>query len=402
MKNSLGRFLINFILVIFVFTPLITSAQSRGLFNFLQNIAIYQQQRRTNQRQAQPAQKSVPSGITRNTVRIYCVEGLTEDECEKARQLIEDFDVKIDLRTYTDESKFHIDSKTKKRDDFLIEILDTNKKRVGNVFGFNRDKIDNIPILLQKNFTLPSFQPLPPFLKDDFLRDVTVAIEIKNSNKTVFAGGVSIGCYPIKDGSFECFVLTAEHVVDDDRSTGVLKFFKQNKLNGVYSFKIIGRDASKDLALLKVVTDKEFPSIDRIAPPDYELENYDRIIQVGYTEGKTPAQIFAAKNYYNRGMRHKLSFDHGEELNKFIECNRLPTEGESGGPLFSRDGRLIGIASFREEVGENVVGLKIVGPGKAVEGKIHSCGVFASYQSIYRFFEQFKNTPYEFLLKKFK
>jgi len=75
----------------------------------------------------------------------------------------------------------------------------------------------------------------------------------------------------------------------------------------------------------------------RVAPPDEKILKGTPVISVGCSNGEKPTLQSLRVTALNR----YLGADN-------IECSGMPAEGRSGGGLFARDGRLIGVCTARD------------------------------------------------------
>jgi len=127
------------------------------------------------------------------------------------------------------------------------------------------------------------------------------------------------------------YVVTNNHVVGT--ATQISVTLNDGK---TYKAKLIGRDARTDLALLKIADDHSFPYV-QWGDSD-KAEVGDWVIAVGNPfglGGTVTAGIISARG---RDL-HEGPYD------SFLQTDAAINRGNSGGPMFNMDGRVIGINS---------------------------------------------------------
>ncbi len=137
--------------------------------------------------------------------------------------------------------------------------------------------------------------------------------------------------------SADGYIITNNHVVEGaDEVTVILN----NKKSLVA--KVIGNDASTDLALLKV-NESNLPFVQFGNSDDVKLGQW--VLAVGYPltlETTVTAGIVSAK-YRNIGVNQKRG--NGSAIESFIQTDAAVNPGNSGGALVNAKGELIGINS---------------------------------------------------------
>lgn len=125
------------------------------------------------------------------------------------------------------------------------------------------------------------------------------------------------------------YVVTNNHVV-----RGAKKITIALETGEKYQAKVIGRDAKTDLALLKIHSDKPFP-----------------FIQLGDSNGIEPGEwVIAVGDPYGLGgtVTAGIVSARGRDIgdtpyDSFIQVDAPINRGNSGGPLFSQEGKVIGV-----------------------------------------------------------
>lgn len=133
------------------------------------------------------------------------------------------------------------------------------------------------------------------------------------------------------------YIVTNNHVVDGADQVNVVLNNKKT-----YTAKVIGNDASTDLALLKI-NESNLPFISFGNSDDVKLGQW--VLAVGYPltlETTVTAGIVSAK-YRNIGINQSKSGSNAIE--SFIQTDAAVNPGNSGGALVNSRGELIGINS---------------------------------------------------------
>ncbi|HEY7978524.1 MAG TPA: Do family serine endopeptidase [Rhizomicrobium sp.] len=131
-----------------------------------------------------------------------------------------------------------------------------------------------------------------------------------------------------KDG----FIVTNNHVVADGKKITV-KFPDGREFNA----KLIGTDAATDVALLKVKSDKPLPSVE--FGDDRQVRVGDWVIAVG--------NPFGLSNTVTAGIVSSIGRDVGNgPYTDFIQIDAPINRGNSGGPTFNIQGKVIGMNSM--------------------------------------------------------
>ena len=137
------------------------------------------------------------------------------------------------------------------------------------------------------------------------------------------------------------YIITNNHVVSDG-GTGVADEISVTLSNKkTYKAKVIGKDASSDIAVLKI-DGNGFPFMLYGNSDNVKLGQW--VLAVGYPltlETTVTAGIVSAKGR-NIGINGRQS---QTPIESFIQTDAAVNQGNSGGPLVSTDGQLIGINS---------------------------------------------------------
>jgi serine protease Do len=193
---------------------------------------------------------------------------------------------------------------------------------------------------------MPIFPPGSPF--EQFFKDFL------NRNKPGQGGGdnppaarraQSLGSGFIVDAAG--YVVTNNHVIEGADEVSVTL-----QDNTTLKATIVGRDESGDIALLKVKTDKQLPTVD--FGDSGTMRVGDWVLAIGNPfglGGTVTAGIVSARG---RDI-------HQGQYDDFIQTDAAINRGNSGGPLFNMDGQVIGIntAIFSPSGGSIGIGFSI-------------------------------------------
>ncbi len=128
------------------------------------------------------------------------------------------------------------------------------------------------------------------------------------------------------------FIVTNNHVVD-----GATKITVKLPDNREYTAKLVGADAATDIALLKVAPDKPLPTVE--FGDDHRVRVGDWVIAVG--------NPFGLNNTVTAGIVSSIGRNVGAgAYNDFIQIDASINRGNSGGPTFDLQGRVIGMNSM--------------------------------------------------------
>jgi len=126
-------------------------------------------------------------------------------------------------------------------------------------------------------------------------------------------------------------ILTNNHVVDGaDKITVTLSNGK------TYDAKIVGKDPTFDLAIIKIEGSEDFPVIE-MGDSD-EIEVGDWVVAIGNPYGLEHTVTVGVISAKNRSVRaQNVNFD------GFLQTDAAINPGNSGGPLIGLDGKVVGI-----------------------------------------------------------
>jgi len=151
-----------------------------------------------------------------------------------------------------------------------------------------------------------------------------------------------------KDG----FIVTNNHVVENGKKITV-KFPDGRE----FAAKLIGTDPATDVALLKVKGDKPFPSVE--FGDDRQVRVGDWVVAVG--------NPFGLSNTVTAGIVSSIGRDVGNgPYTDFIQIDAPINRGNSGGPTFNIQGKVIGMNSMIFSPSGGSVGIGFAIPASTI------------------------------------
>lgn len=198
---------------------------------------------------------------------------------------------------------------------------------------------------------MPGFPPGSPFddFFEEFFRNMPQQGQPRERKIT------SLGSGFIVDPSG--YVVTNNHVIDEaEKITVILQD------NTELEAKLIGRDTKVDLALLKVESSKPLPAVD-LGDSD-AVRVGDWVVAIGNPfglGGTVTAGIVSAR------ARHIGDNAYGD----YIQTDAAINRGNSGGPMFNLDGKVIGINTFIVSPSGGNVGIGFAVPANLAKTVIH-------------------------------
>jgi S1-C subfamily serine protease len=136
-------------------------------------------------------------------------------------------------------------------------------------------------------------------------------------------------------------VLTNYHVVRSTSSVDVIVAATERR----YSARLLGRDATEDVALLQIEDGSGFDTITRDADP---VEIGDRVVAAGNAGGQGYLTAFSGSivgRERSIRVRGAAPDDPEETLSGLLETDAHAEPGDSGGPLFDDEGEVLGMTT---------------------------------------------------------
>ncbi|RTK93338.1 MAG: Do family serine endopeptidase [Rickettsiales bacterium] len=198
---------------------------------------------------------------------------------------------------------------------------------------------------------LPEILPVDKL--NNFLEQFNVPFsfnELSNSTNTF-----SLGSGVIVDS--EGYIITNDHVV-----AGSDEIFVKLYDNTEMQARIIGSDPKTDLALLKIDAKEKLPRVEFVN--SNQLRVGDVVIAIGNPfgfGGTVTTGIISSKG-------RDLGIDQDELVDDFLQTDAAINTGNSGGPLFNIEGKLIGLNTALPEIsGGTNIGIGFAIPSNTVQ-----------------------------------
>lgn len=134
------------------------------------------------------------------------------------------------------------------------------------------------------------------------------------------------------------YVITNNHVIEGMKSGKVYLYNDE-----AYNFKVVAKDTVRDLALLKVSANRQFPTLQFEDSSNLKLGM--RAIALGSPGGMDFSVTEGIVSGLNRPKVNGV---------KFVQLDMAINPGNSGGPLVNEEGRIIGINTLKSNKYENM------------------------------------------------
>ncbi|MFH1657191.1 MAG: trypsin-like peptidase domain-containing protein [bacterium] len=191
-----------------------------------------------------------------------------------------------------------------------------------------------VSIIITKTTTGDSFEDFHRFFGEGFFEAEPREEEI----------GSGTGFIISRDG----IVLTNKHVVSDQDADYTVLINQGEK----FSAKVLARDPFKDLAVLKIESEREFEPI-KLGDSD-DLQIGQSVIAIGNALGEFSNTISVG---VVSGLRREVVASGGgitEKLENLIQTDAAINRGNSGGPLLNLKGEVIGVNTAMSSDGQNI------------------------------------------------
>jgi len=177
---------------------------------------------------------------------------------------------------------------------------------------------------------------------------VVVRIEVipRNSNVHAYATGIIVD-----EDTKHSYVITSGHVTADAPTGSVVKVSSQGK---TFSAKIVGEDLGCDVSLLETSVPMR---VGRIAIEDIPLKVGQKLIFGGFDAG--------IPQWFDGQFLGYTEFTNSSK--KLLRVSGLVRQGDSGGPIMTSEGVVVGIITGNSE---GVIGPSMTAISKSLAGRV--------------------------------
>ncbi len=200
----------------------------------------------------------------------------------------------------------------------------------------------------------PTYTPVPPNRGEPSPSTLIELVEEASDSVVKVIANIGTGSgWIYRTVGEEAWVLTNQHVVDNDRTPNV----HVEVMNKTYRGDVVGSDINKDLAVVRICCSSRFRSLPFGRSGALRLA--EGVIALGYPAGTesvtfNEGKVSSREQYQSTNRRYIITTD--------VPAN----PGNSGGPLLNLQGEVVGIVSEREEPLYDASGRPIVGLSFAV------------------------------------
>ncbi|MFN7710386.1 MAG: Do family serine endopeptidase [Holosporales bacterium] len=180
---------------------------------------------------------------------------------------------------------------------------------------------------------MPNFPPGSPF--EELFRHFFEGNPQLRSRKATSLGSGFI----ISQNGKEALIVTCNHVIADAEEITVT-LQDETELKAT----VVGRDPRTDLALLKVVTDKKLTTVEWADPKDLRVGDW--LIAIGNPFGLGGTVTVGIVSNIARDLSAKApGLAAADYIDGYIQTDASINMGNSGGPMFNVQGKVIGIST---------------------------------------------------------
>ena len=222
------------------------------------------------------------------------------------------------------------------------------------LYGSNPDLADKIYAWNKTIFNVAGFDKearIKHVINENFKSVVLVNVAPKTGQQTM--GGRGTGFF-VSETETDATIITNYHVIESyvNNPTGYNLQVQAPLERWPYDVEIIGYDPVADIALLRIVKleDEKFTPLEFADPKD--IREGDPVVVIGHGMGLAWSSTAGQVVYDGRS---------GRPYNLMIQVDAVINQGNSGGPVFSMYGKVIGVAQSIYSPGRSVPGWDGVG-----------------------------------------
>jgi serine protease Do len=136
------------------------------------------------------------------------------------------------------------------------------------------------------------------------------------------------------------YIFTNCHVIDSAEKIDIVL-----RDGGKYTAKVVGKDQRSDIALLKIDVDVKLPVVE-FPDLNHKIEVLDPIIVIGNPCGFGKTVTCGAISCERRDLSPQMAeLGKGGDLVSYVQIDASVNYGNSGGPVFNQDGKMIGMVT---------------------------------------------------------
>jgi serine protease Do len=176
------------------------------------------------------------------------------------------------------------------------------------------------------------------------LLDATVDVIVSN-RMTDSQGIIDGNKKDLSDGSGfivgeNGYIFTNSHVIDSAEKIEIVL-----KDGSKYVAKVVGKDERSDIALLKIDVDIKLPVVE-FADSDSHIEVLDPVVIVGNPLGFGKTVTCGVVSCEKRDLSPQMAeLGKGGDLVSYVQIDASVNYGNSGGPVFNVDGKMVGMVT---------------------------------------------------------
>ena len=172
------------------------------------------------------------------------------------------------------------------------------------------------------------------------------------------------------------YIVTNCHVIE-----GAEKIKIVTSDGNEYYARIIGKDDHSDIALLKIDIDPGIKLTHVTFSNSDEIKLCDRVIVIGNSLGLSNTVTEGIVSYKNRDLSTQISELGGTgDLVSYIQLNAIIQPGDSGGPVFDTQGRVIGMIRVFVSDGYYHTGISFAIPANIIQKIVKQLRLYGKIQ----------------------
>lgn len=158
------------------------------------------------------------------------------------------------------------------------------------------------------------------------------------------------------------YIVTNCHVIDGSERIEVVLYDGKK-----YTATVVGKDERSDIALLKIETDSKIPYVAKFADSD-SISILEPVFAVGNPFGFGKTVTSGIISFKGRDLSSQIAeLKAGGDLVSYIQTDTPVNYGNSGGPLFTYDGKVVGMITVFVSDGMHSTGINFAIPANTLK-----------------------------------